>query len=62
MTDAEAIEAFDRKLAARKARNTAADEFACAVCDLMGGDAEIEGTAERMEIFRWVWRLPKFAR
>ena len=48
------------KLAARKQVATDADYLAVDICELMGGEAEHEGTPERMEIFKYVWRLPRF--
>jgi hypothetical protein len=49
-------ELHDALLAATKARATADDDLACAICEIEGGDALVEGTPERMEIFSWVWR------
>ncbi|WP_338830439.1 hypothetical protein [Bradyrhizobium sp. 27S5] len=51
---------FDDRLAALKQNATEADELACALCDLEGGDAEVEGAEARCDVFRWVWSLPKF--
>jgi uncharacterized membrane-anchored protein len=53
-------EILHRKSAAIKANATAADELAIAICELEGGAAEVERTAERYEIFRWVWSQPSF--
>jgi hypothetical protein len=58
MTDDE----WDRRLAAVKDLNSEADEIAVAICDLEGGDAEVEGTQARYDVFEWVWSLPKFSR
>jgi len=52
--------ALDRKIAARRALINEADDLFIGVCELMGGDYEIERTAARAEIFYWVRSLPKF--
>jgi hypothetical protein len=43
-----------------KELNTEADELALMLCEIEGGHAEIEGTPERHECFRFVRRLPRF--
>jgi hypothetical protein len=50
------MDALERYKAARKAQATADDELACAICEIEGGDAMIERTVLRNEIFSWVWR------
>ena len=37
-----------------------ADDLAMDICELMGGNAEIEGTPERYEVVEFVWRLQKY--
>ena len=43
-------------LAYLKDLNSEADDLAVAICELIGGDALIEGTAERLKCFTAVWR------
>jgi hypothetical protein len=52
------MDALERKMAAHKALVTSCDDLAMTVVSLMGGDAEIEGTDERLEILRWAYSLP----
>jgi hypothetical protein len=51
---------FERKLQACKDLMSKADDLAMDIVSLMGGDAEIEGSPERMAIFQYVWQLPRF--
>ena len=53
-------DALERKILACKANTTKADELACDICELEGGDALVEGTDARNEIFSWVWRQPEY--
>jgi hypothetical protein len=62
MTDDELEARWQRRLAARKQNATEADELACAICEIEGGDAMIEATHARNEVFNWVWRLPEYNR
>ncbi|WMT75077.1 hypothetical protein [Bradyrhizobium sp. Ash2021] len=52
----------DRKMAAVKALIEEADDLFVFLCEIEGGDAEVERTAARAEVFHWVMALPKFSR
>jgi hypothetical protein len=43
-----------------KELNTEADELACMLCEIEGGDALVERTIQRNDVFRFVRRLPRF--
>jgi hypothetical protein len=60
MTQRNTDDRLSRRMAAVKALNTEADDLFVALAELEGGDAEIEGTIERCEVFRWVSQLPKY--
>jgi hypothetical protein len=47
-------------LADRKARVNRDDDLACMLCELEGGDAEVECTALRNEVFQWVFDQSRF--
>jgi hypothetical protein len=49
-----------RKAAAVRDLIDEADDLAMDIIALVGGAAEIEGTPERLEIFKSVWRLPRY--
>jgi hypothetical protein len=53
---------FDRRLAARRALIDEADDLFMCICALEGGDAELECTEARAEVFAWVMSLPRFSR
>jgi hypothetical protein len=40
--------------------NSEADDLACDICALMGGEAMQQGTPERIANFKWVWALPRY--
>jgi hypothetical protein len=42
--------------------NSEADDLACAICELDGGPATMQGTPERLANFKFVWALPKYDR
>jgi hypothetical protein len=49
-----------RKTAAVRDLIDEADDLAMDIIALVGGAAEVEGSAERLEIFKSVWRLPRY--
>ena len=51
---------WTRTKAALKDNANEADDLFIFLTELEGGDAEIECTAERYEIFKFVYRLPKY--
>jgi hypothetical protein len=51
---------FNRKLAAVKELNTEADDLFVFLAALEGGHAELEGTPQRFEVFRWVFSHPRY--
>lgn len=53
-------EIWARKCWRAKVLNTAADYLAVDICELLGGAAEIEGTPERLDVFRAVWQMPAY--
>jgi len=56
------MDTFDRRQAALKANANAADDLAVMLCELEGGDALVECTELRNEIFHWVYRRNRPAR
>lgn len=53
-------EIWNTKCRRLKDLNSEADDLANAICDLDGGPATVQGTPERLENFKWVWRLPRY--
>jgi len=59
MTDDELEERWQRRLAARREVEDAACVIIDEIAEMVGGAALIEGTIERAEILRFVWRRPE---